>query len=166
MCLESEVGGSEKGVRQLPQTDTWAKGCVDSEGRLVNRRAQPQMRPLIWTSYLACGRCGPVDLIREGPFREIASRLSPPCAPLGRIQPQLHCYHYIFIVLGYELRGVRAPGSHHQLLLFSDDLVQNHKCPRTAGDTAWHVPLALASCSPSPVIAASCHAQLFHQLFP
>ena len=39
-------------------------------------------------------------------------------------------------VHGYALRGVRAPGSHHQLLLFSDDLVQSHKYPRTADGTA------------------------------
>jgi hypothetical protein len=91
------------------------------------------------TSYLACG---PVD-----PGRSVSGNCEPVVAPYPTTIT-VHCYStdYIFIVLDYALRGVWAPGSHHQLLLFGDDLVQSHKCPRTVLPVAlhgmfhWHAP--------------------------
>ena len=52
---------SEEGVR-----DTWAKGCV--EGRLVKRRAELQMQPLVWT-ILSAVRSGRSGKVRFGKLR-------------------------------------------------------------------------------------------------
>ena len=150
---------SDEGVRQLPQTDTWAKGCV--ERRLVKRRAELQMRPFVWT-ILSAVRSGRSGKVRFGKLRAGCRHYECHWGPYPTTITLLPTTYPPSMAMRCEESGRRGPTINYCYLAMTWFKVTNtHVLPM-----ALPVSGALASCSPSSVIAASCHAQLFHRFFP